>query len=249
MTKVANPSFLEKLPNDSVIFTCPHAEIILPEDYFVHNIAEIVGKEVDMFGLFHILVWNTFDIEAEKPKKYFYKFKSRIRSIPSSIEEGRGEDGNKQRTLHFNEGSTFISNINLQPNVDVARQMLDIMTLGYLPNIISYDEIAEYWTNVNLYNGISLDSMSQTSIEMMVASLCRDPKDLSRPFRYKLKEDPKTNLYDWKILNIRRLPRYSNTWASLISGDPRGNIVSVISREREGKGQLESPIEKAILAQ
>jgi hypothetical protein len=246
--KISNPNFLEKLADGSVIFTCPHAEIIIPQDYFDHNIAEIVGKEVDMFGLFNILVWETPDIEDETPKKYFYKFKSRIRTVPSSIEEGkRNEEGAKQTILHYNEGATFIVTVNLQKSIDVARQMLDIMTWGYLPNIIPYEEIAAYWTDVNIYNGVNLDTMSQISIEMMVATLCRDPDDLSRPFRHRLRDDPKIDHHAWKILNIKRLPRYSDTWSSLISGDPRGNLVSVISRQRQGKKQRESPIEKAVL--
>jgi hypothetical protein len=248
MNKVTKPNFLEKLPDDSVIFTCPHAEIIIPQEYFDHNIAEIIGKEVDMFGLFHIFVWSTPDIDNETPKKYFYKFKSRIRTVPSSIEEGkRDERGQKQTILHYNEGATFITTLHLQVSTDVARQMLDIMTLGYLPNIIPYEDIAAYWTDVNIYNGVSLNAISQTSIEMMVATLCRDPHDMSKPFRHTLRDNPKTGPHDWKILNIRRLPRYSDAWASLISGDPRGNIVSIISRERDGKPRKESPIEKAVL--
>jgi hypothetical protein len=248
MKKLANPDFLEKLPDGSVIFTCPHAEIILPQDYFDRGIAEIVGKEIDMFGLFNILVWKTPDIEEETPSKYFYKFKSRIRSVPSSIEEGkRNENGQKQVILHYNEGATFIVTINLQTTVDVARQMLDIMTNGYLPNIIPYSEIAVYWTDTNIYNKVSLDAMSQICIEMMVATLCRDPDDMSRPFRHRLREDPNLGEHDWKILNIKRLPRYSDAWSSLISGDPRGNIVSIISRERQGKPKRESPLEKAVL--
>jgi hypothetical protein len=248
MKKVTNPDFLEKLPDSSVIFTCPHAEIIIPQNYFDHGIAEIIGKEVDMFGLFNILVWETPDIDDETPKKYFYKFKGRIRSVPSSIEENSRDDtGQKQTILHYNEGATFIVTTNLQASIDVARQMLDIMTMGYLPNIIPYEEIAAYWTDVNTYNGISLNAISQTSIEMMVATLCRDPADMSRPFRHRIREDPKISPYDWKILNIRRLPRYSNAWASLISGDPRGNLVSVISKQRQGKSQRESPIEDVVM--
>jgi hypothetical protein len=248
MKKIDNPDFLEKLPDGSVIFTCPYAKIILPQDYFDHGIAEIIGKEVDVFGLFNILVWKTPDVDDETPIKYFYKFKSRIRSIPSSIEEGgRDENGKKQIILHYNEGATFIVTVNLQTTIDVARQMLDIMTMGYLPNIIPYNEIAAYWTDVNTYNGVSLSAMSQICVEMMVATLCRDPDDMSRPFRYRLREDPKISQHAWKILNIRRLPRYSDAWASLISGDPKSNIVSVISRQRQGKPQHESPIENAVI--
>jgi hypothetical protein len=248
MKKINNPDFLEKLEDSSVIFTCPHAEIILPQDYFDHGIAEIVGKEVDLFGLFNILVWKTADIDNEVPKKYFYKFKSRIRTAPSSIEEAkRDASGRKQIGLHYNEGATFIVTTNLHATIDVARQMLDIMTNGYLPNIIPYEEIPAYWTDTNVYNKVSLATMSQTCIEMMVATICRDPDDMSRPFRHRLREDQNIGQNDWKILNIRRLPRYSDAWASLISGDPRGNIVSVISRQRAGKKQMESPIEKAVM--
>jgi hypothetical protein len=247
MKQVKNPGFLEKLPDGSVVFTCPHAEIIVPMDYFEHNIADIVGREIDIFGLFNILVWNTPDIDEEKPKKYFYKFKSRIRMIPSSIEEGIDDEGKKQMILHFNEGAVFISTVHLQKDINVARTMLDIMTMGYLPAVIPYDEIAQYWTDVNIYNGVGLDTISQTSIEMIVSALCRDPRDPTVPFRHTLASYPQTNLHDWRIINIRTLPRYSDTFASLVAGDPRQNVVTMISKQRAGKKQKENPIEKVIL--
>jgi hypothetical protein len=202
-----------------------------------------------MFGLFDILVWDNPDVDSTKPHRYFYRFKSRIRSSPSSIEEkGRSaETGQKQTILHYNEGATFIASTNLQVDVQIARQMLDIMTLGYLPPNIEYDRIAEYWTDTNLFNGIGLDNISQTSIEMMVATLCRDKEDLSKPFRHRLRDKASTDKTGWKMINIRLLPRYSDLFASLISGNPRGNIVSVISQQKQGKQQKESPIEKAII--
>jgi hypothetical protein len=89
--------------------------------------------------------------------------------------------------------------------------------------------------------------MSQSSIEIIVSEICRDPKDLSRPFRHRLRDEPDFNRNGWKIINIRLIPKFTSAFASLISGDPRGNLVSVISRQRQGKSQRPSPVEDAIL--
>jgi len=247
MKKAENITWNKKLPDNSVIFTCPHAEIAIPQDYFDHYIAEVVGKQVDVFGLFEIKIWSTEDIENEIPKAYFFKFKGRIRTVPTQMKEGRSSAGTKQTILSYDEGATFVVSTNLQTDSDVARQMLDIMTMGYLPNVIPYEEIAQYWTDVNIFNGISLDSMSQSAIEMIVSEIVRDPLDLSRPFRHRLRDDPKFSRTAWKIINIHNIPKFTSTFASLTSGDPRSNLVSVISRQRQGKQQRTSPLEDAIL--
>ena len=239
--------WMRKRPDSSVEFTCPHAEIIVPQDYFDHRIAEYDGNQVDIFGLFEFRIWKTDDIEHETPDKFFFKFKSRIRTCPNHIREDRDMDGKKYTVLEYDEGAIFIKSCDLQTDSDVARQMLDIMTMGYLPNIMPYDDIAQYWTDVNVFNGINLNSMSQSSIEIIVSEICRDPKDLSRPFRHRLRDEPEFNRNLWKILNIRNIAKYTSTFASIISGDPRGNLVSVISRRRQGKAQSTSPIEDAIL--
>ena len=122
------------------------------------------------------------------------------------------------------------------------------MTLGYLPNVFPYEDIADYWTQVNAFNGVKISSMSQASIELIVSEIARDPKDPSRTFRSKLKGFPKTNRYAWKLINIRQIPRYTSVFASITSGDPKGNLISIISRQRNnGNNQKESPVEDAIL--
>lgn len=246
-TTQIKPDFLRGLSDKSWVLDAPHAQIVLPEKYFDKNICEFVGKNVNTFGIFEMRVFRTEDFETEKPERYFFKFKSMFITCPSSISEERDENGEKNIILEFNEGSTVIASSILQSDVNVARRMLDFMTLGYLPNIINYEDIADYWSSVNSCNKINLSAMSQTSIELIVSELCRDPDDFSRAFRKRLFDKPKTSHKAWVMLNTRMIPRYTSVWASLTSGDPKGNLTSMISKQRDGKIQKQTPLEDAIL--
>lgn len=240
-------TWLKNLKNKSTVFTNPYSEIHILQKYFDHGIAENVGQFVELFGIFEILLWSTYDIEDEKPEKVFFMFKSKITTAPSYIREDRNIDGDKEIVLCYNEGATFVTSTDVRVDSNVASKMLDIVTLGYLPNIMPYEEISRYWTDVNTFNGMSLDSMSQSAIDIITSALCRDPKDISRPFRHRLRDNPNFDSRNWKMINIRLLPKYTSAFASLTSGNPRGNLVSVIGRNRQGKSQKESPLEDAIL--
>lgn len=241
-------NWLTRLDNGAYIFSCPYAEIDVPVEYFDTGIAEVIGDNVRLFGLFTIKCWFDEDIEKTKPKLFFFKFHSKILTSPSRLEDSVDENGNKVLKLCFDEGSPFLVNESTNPDLEVAQTFLDIMTLGYLPNVISYEEITRYWTAVNDMNGIKLKEVfHRSAYEMLVSEIIRDPLDLSRPFRLRLRDDPDFSLNGWNIVNIRLLPRYSSTFASVMSGNPKGNIVSIISRERSGKKMKGSPIEEAIL--
>lgn len=239
--------FLKVLEDRSCVFTCPYAEIRIPQDYFDHGISEVIGNKLETFCLFNIKVWKSEDIDKEKPEEFFFKYRNKIVTSPNNIKTERDESGNKITVLCYNEGATFCESVDLKADKDVARRMLDLMTLGYLPNIISYEEIASYWTEVNVSNGVNLKSMSRTSIELIVSEMCRDPKDYSRAYRFRLRDEPNFNRKKWKLINIRQLPKYNSLFASLTSGDPRGNLVSMISRRRKGVEQKGSPVEDVIM--
>lgn len=244
--------YFEETKDGSIILKCAKAEFEFPEEFIDHSIAEIVGKDVNIFGLFEIKIYETEeDVEKDTPKHLFFKHIGKILTCPSSINDIRhdiGEDKNdKYVLLTFKTGDLFIKNKNIIVDSNVANTVLNVFTLGYFPNVLNYEELAKYWTEASAYNGVSLSSLSQRSIELIVSEICRDSSDLTRPFRYKLKDNPKTDHKAWKMINIRLLPKYSSVWSSLTSGDARNNLVSMVARLRNGGKQIESPLEDAIL--
>ena len=253
LNKVSNIDFLTETKDHAVIFTCNYAEIDVPQDYFDKGIAEMIGKDINMFGLFEIKVYDP-NIEEDdidehtKFKPYFFKHKGMISCSPSAIKEKRDPStGEKIMTLVFKNGDIFIKNTVVAINSDVASTMLDLMTLGYLPPVFPYEDVAQYWSDVNSFNGVKIGSMSQASIELIVSELARDPKNLSRTFRAKLRDNPNVNRNSWKLINVREIPKYTSVFASIGAGDPKSSIISQIARQRDGSSQKDSPVEEAIL--
>jgi hypothetical protein len=244
--------FLKALPTKEVIFTKPYGEIIIPQSYIEHHIAEIIGQEIEIFGLFDILVWDTFEIEKYKPTVYHFKFPSKIRTSPSEIENKKfpGESENSI-ILKYTDGDVFIVSTAVQKDPNVARQMIDIIFNGYMPSTISYSDIYDFWTKVNDFNGVKINA-SEAVLELVISELCRDPNDLSQEFRkaiqkqYKSNPGSKIDLKSRKMVNIRDIPKYSSTFASLTSGNPSQGITSSIARRRTGKPDKETPVETAI---
>lgn len=244
--------FVTETPDHSVVFTCERAEIDIPQDYFDKKIATIIGKDVECVGLFEIKVYDTDEEVSEdtniKPTKtIFVKHYGMILCSPSSILEKRNEDGEKIQTLVFKKGDIFIKDTTIVVDPKVAAKFLDLMTLGYLPPVFPYEDIAQFWQDANSFNGVKVGSMSQASIELIISEVARDPKDLSRTFRSKLRDDPKTNRNGWKLINIRQLPKYSSTYACITSGDSKNNLISMIGRLRSGATQKISPVEESIM--
>lgn len=245
-------TYFEETKEGAIILKCAKAELEFPEEFIDHDIAEIVGKDISIFGLFEMKVYETEeDVENNTPKHLFFKQIGRILTSPSSIADIRHEiseeKNDKYYLLSYKLGDQFIKNKNIIVDSNVANTVLNIFTLGYFPNVLNYEELAEYWVNASAYNGVSLSGLSQRSIELIISEICRDSSDLTRPFRYKLKDNPKTDHKSWKLINIRMLPKYASVFSSLTSGDARNNLVSMVSRLRNGGKQIESPLEDAIL--
>lgn len=245
----SNINFLQEQKDGSVIFTCAQAEIEFPESFIDHDIAEIVGKDVRILGLFEIKIYDTLeDIEHNRSRNVFFKHIGKIITCPSSIKDVRrkGED-DKYINLTYKQGDAFIQNKHITVDSGVASTILNLMTSGYFPSVLNYDEIAQYWADASAYNGVSLSALSQSSMELIISELCRDPKNLARAFRHKIKDDPKTNRRNWKMINIVSLPKYSSVFSTLTSGNARNNLISIVSRLRKGETQVDSPVEDAIL--
>jgi len=238
------PNFFTTLKTKEVIITKPYVEVHLPFKYFGHRIAEVIGNEIETFGLFNVYVWETYDYETTKPTSYFFKFPSKIRTIPSSFED-KTIDGKKMRVLSYSQNDVFIKTTDIQLDSDVARHMLDIVFNAYLPDLIPYNEIHSFWSEVNRFNGVK-PAASEAVLEIIVSEICRDPHDPSRPFRHLIRTNPKTSMNDRLLMNIRNIPKYNSTFAAITSGNPKVGITTSISRLRQGKEEQPSPVEEAI---
>lgn len=240
-----NPYPFLKLDKDQVLFTYPHGEVIIPDSYIQHGIAEIIGQEVETFGLFYFHVWDTYEFENKKPVSYLYKFPSKIRLCPSTIVDRRNENKEKEYVLTFTENDAFIKTTLIPKSSSVSSAMIDILFKGYLPEHIKYSEIHDLWVQCDKINAVDL-KVSESIRELIIGELARSRADLSQPFRSVLAKDPTHNLLDYKTVQIVSLPRYNSAFASLTSADAKHGITVSAVRKRRGQKDKVSPVEEAI---
>lgn len=239
-------SFL-KQDGDMVVFTCPKAQICIPNEYLDKSIATINGSIVTTVALLQIAVWNDIDTDNTKPEQFFFKYEGVIDTHPSSMSYDVDDNGDKMLILEYRAGDPFIVNVNVQKTDVNANKILDLITYGYLPNVFSYDEIADYFVTTCRSNEVGLGGLGMIPVEMIISELCRDPNDLSKEFRYRLAKDPDFNERKWKIISADKVTQYSSTFASISSGNARGKMISIISKKKhDGFKDHYSPLEDII---
>lgn len=224
----------------------PYAEVHIPQDFIEHGIATIIGQEIELFGLFDILVWETEDKEASKPTKIAFSFPSMIRTVPSRIDHKKvGDEG--EYIFEYSPEDLFIKTTRVAKVADISRAFVDILFKGYIPDSISYDELPRFWAKCNQLNGVNMRVMNVV-IEVIIAAFARDPNQMEIPFRIGFGDKRKKYTpYSRKLVRVMDLPRLTSTFASLSSADPKQGITTSIVGKRTGRSESPTPVEDAIL--
>ena len=74
---------------------------------------------------------------------------------------------------------------------------------------------------------------------MMISELCRDPNNLSIPFRY----SDMSNMSGYKSIAISRVPKYTSPYTAITSENPDEAIAGAMITTGTGK----SPLEKVMM--
>lgn len=234
------PSWVKE-EDDKAIFT-GKGEVIyyVPKKYFDKKVASIIGEKVECLGIFQ---YCYFDETGKKGKLKWFKFPTIIECIPSSISnqvfqlDGTNEE-TEYRLLHFSEGSELLSSVYTTKsalNVEAFLKMLDSASLA--PGI-PYEEIYEYMVLNAQYNNFSY-KVSHQILGLVISELCRDPDDISKPFRLSKYTDSKS----YKMIGIKNVPKYTSSFTALTSEDPDAAIASTIIN----KGTGTSPLERVLM--
>lgn len=233
-----------------VIVKAPFIRVKIPEDFFNHKIAELVGSEVHTIGVFHIEVYGLddkeFDIDNLKnPHIILFKMPMQMILCPSNIDEMRDEDKNLVTVLEFQERDTFIKSALFVRTWKTVSKVIDLLLKGFLPKELGYDQIMDFIDQCCIENKTNTQ-VANTITEILIAELCRDPNDLTKPFRIALKNNPNLKMTDKKFVKIDSLARMYNSFAAISSADPKQGITASINRTRYNEPQKASAIEEAL---
>jgi hypothetical protein len=249
---MANFEKIFELRDESFIVKVPYIKVYIPESYVMHDIAEVIGQDIDTIGLFYFDVFgedpSKYEIEDpyKNPVRYFYKLPTYIRMCPSRIiVDERDEEKNLVNVLEFAQGDKFIHSINLAKDWKVVNKFVELLIKGFIPKAVRYDEIAALLRECCNINDVDLN-IADTIAELLISELSRDPLDIKKPFRYAIKDNPSIDMRSKKSIKIDILGRLNNTFAAISSADPKQGITVSITRERNNEENIISPVEEAI---
>lgn len=236
------PKFLRR-DGDSLLFNQSGEFIFyVPEIYFDRGDAIIKGEYVNLLG---IIDYAIFDENGKHgPLRRFF-FPTVFLCKPSRIEKQKNvklkadSEIADYRLLIFQKDDAVVVSTKVPQNIANVEDFYKIFLTGKLPTItIPYGIMQDYFIeSINLNGsdyGITLQMFG-----FVIGAVCRDPKDLTKPFRLtKFTDDT-----SYKLINIRDVPKYVSPSVSITSENWDNGVIGAIMHPTD----VESPMEKLIM--
>lgn len=237
------PKFL-KLQDDALVFNLD-GELVyyVPEEFFDNNIAEIAGSYVSLIGVCdYAIISPSGKIGEVKP----FRFPTIFLCKPNSIEKvkklklGNNEEAKDYRVLHFRKGDEVVSQTRVPQIIDNVEDFFRLMVItGRIPTTIRYDKGHEYFPENIELNGSSY-GLNMQLFGILWSELCRDPKDISKPFC----TTSMSNMNGYKPVSIKTIPNYTSPYVSITSENWDESLRSAMLID--DKDIKYSPLEKVV---
>lgn len=242
------PNFLKR-KGDSLLFSLPDKELVyfVPEEYFTSKIAIIQGEYVSLLGL---LDYSIRDLKTGKfDKLHPFNFPTIFLCKPYEIEKQKGlqltstSEKADYRILKFKEDNEVVTSTKVPQVLDNVEEMLKMIFItAKIPTTVPYDKIWEIFLNNFKLNGGNYNINYQL-IMMMISEVCRDPKDLSKPFRL----SNQSGMYDYVLQSIKQLPKYVSPFAVIASENWDESIMAGVMMSKDPNKIKNSPMERVLM--
>ena len=235
------PTYMKK--KGDVIYYDGDGELIyyIPEKYFSTNNAIISGEYITVFGLFN---YGVFDSNGKNNGLKMFNYPTMITCKPTSISKEsemllKGTHTAIPYTLlHFKKGSELICSTRIPQDVTSVEKYINLLFRANLPENIKYEDMYKIMDRNAQINGVKYN-LNYQMYGIPISEICRDPKDLSKPFRLSKETDPTS----YKAIPITQIPKYVSPYTSITSENADEAIASAIT----SKNHTDSPLEKVMM--
>ena len=241
---MALPAFIKK-KDDSVYYSGPGEFLMfVPEVYFDRKCAVIEGEYVELLGICNYAInENPEKIDIPKKIKTFY-FPSRFITKPQKIEKVKDfaiteNFTSDYRILHYqdnNNDQIIVSTKVPQDITNVEDFFRLFVDTGNIPKTIPYEELYKYFLDSIAINGASY-KLHASLFGLLVSELCRDPKDINKPFR--LGKSIDENRCSYNPISVKDIPKLVSPFTSLTSENFDKAVVGAIMNKNNTPTPLE----------
>lgn len=244
------PSFLKE-DGEALVFDKDNATFCfyVPEEYFdagsKNAIAQISGQYVSMIGLCN---YTIVDSKGKLGEFVPFIFPTMFLCKPASIEKIKDfkikptSEPCDFRILKFSKGDQVVSQTRVPQIIDNVELFYKLAVItAKFPTSIPYEEGWKIFLENMALNGNNYGLNAQL-FGLVWSELCRDPKDITRPFRF-------TNMKDssaYNTISIKMLPNYISPYTSIISENYDESLRSAILM-KDKEDLPVSPLEKIVM--
>lgn len=223
----------------------------VPEEFFNNTtknpIAQVEGEYVSMLGL---CMWGIVDKNGKIGELRLLKIPTIFSCKPYTVDKVKEVKLDKSNTyedyriLRFKYGDEVISNVRTEQNIDNAELLFKLIVFtAKIPTLVSYEDIWKLFIENADMNGFSYGLNIQLYC-MLTSVICRNPKDISEPFRYTSMKD----MHDYKPISIRTVPKYISPFTAITSENfDEGVRSSILLSKMPEKDIPYSPLEKVLM--
>lgn len=244
------PSFL-RLKDRAVYYNGPGEFVFLvPEIYFARNHAIIEGEYINLIGILNYAILKKDTDQIANNLKLF-NFPSAFVTKPGRMEKIKNlklvdsRPPEDYRVLHYadNKDDQIIVSIEVPQDIANVEEFMQIFVkTGKIPANIPYDILHEYFLESIALNGGSYKITAQM-FGVIVSELCRDPKNISTPFR--LSKTINQSMVDYESVSIKAIPKIVSPFTSVTTENWDEAVVSAsIIDEKDIK---DTPMEKIMM--
>ncbi len=229
-----------------IYLNVPYCEFYIPTEYFAmgKKFAEDFTDKINVIGLFNIGLFENdklVDVKVFNVPVYLdinvYDFDVRM------IDVGSGNPVECRVYKYYKDA--IICRSFIPENSSVAQTFLQLIISGSMPGTIPYSQCLSVWRKNLELSGVSL-GVSSAVMEMILAVMYRDAKDPSKKYCIRYGSSADSSEYDYMSASIRQICQYNSTFTGIIYEDIDSMITSAINRNRNGKEEGETPMEKII---
>lgn len=240
------PSFLKK--DGSAILYNSSGEFFfyVPEEYFEKGYAVFVGDIISIFGILDYSINN-----KENDSSYYgknltcFNFPTVFLTKPYTVISVKGLNLGKgkpkdYRIMKYKKDDQVVVSTHVPEILDNVEDLYRLFIItGKIPANIEYGTIWEYFPYSMELNGGSYNVINQ-DFALIESELCRDPDDLSKPFRLSSKRKDKKA---FTTLSIKDLPKHISAYTALTSENWDDSIVAATLNKKE----VYTPLEKVLM--
>ena len=245
-TEAVDVTTIFRADEDYIYLNIPYCEFYIPTEYFAmgKKFAEDFTDKIHTIGLFNIGIFEDdklVDVKVFNVPIYLdimvYDYDVRM------IDVGSGTPVECRVYKYYQD--SIICRSFIAENSGVAQTFLQLIISGSMPGTIPYSQCLSVWRKNLELSGVNL-GVSSAIMEMILAVMYRDAKDPSKKYciRYGSSED--SSEFDYMSASIRQICQYNSTFTGIIYEDIDSMITSAINRNRNGKEEGETPMEKIV---